>query len=417
MISALPGYFEQHPDFPDVDWCPYIQSVSDDILTPEEKFIACKTRPRTLPKLLDLDLLDNVVEQITTHNYSEGPILQYFSTALLHQPISYPKEYDINASDILPDYFQPGQTKPTPSNDDYRMTINQAVRYLDDIFGSTMQAIKDAGQWNNTIVYFTSDNGGPIYTAAAMNNYPLRGMKFTPFEGGTRVVQFMTGGWIDQNLPAKRRYKSETNIFVNDVTPTLLEMAGADVSFLLGNNKGAPYGTPLWKYIQNSVELTPNATKPKQKVRKVVISKEFFFDVQLNRTLKNIYTGTIPVATPRLWDPIWPKNGDLLMYVTSLQFYILCTRLFYRFLCCTNHFYRFFIGIPTIVPFSHVDQTVDHWIAAFLTSHTTSKKVIHCLPIVPKWNWRVKIYSKSRVDAKKTRMVHMRMLFVCNRGK
>ena len=168
LLNALPGYFEQSPDFNDTDWCPYIKSVSNEMLTPDEKFIACKTRPRKLPKLLDLDVLDKVVDQITTHNYSEGPILQYFCTAMVHQPQTYPKEYDVNASASLPDYFQPNKIKPTATNNDFRMSINNAVRYMDDLFGSTMQAVKDAGQWNNTIVYFTSDNGGPVYTAAGM---------------------------------------------------------------------------------------------------------------------------------------------------------------------------------------------------------------------------------------------------------
>ena len=337
MINALPGYFEQHPDFPDVDWCPFIQNVSEDVLTSEEKFIACKTRPRKLPKLLDLDLLDNVVDQITTHDYTKGPILQYFSTALIHTPVTYPKEYDVNASDRLPKYFQPGEVKPTPSNDDYRMSTNQAVRYLDDIFGSTMQAIKDAGQWNNTIVYFTTDNGGPVYLAAANNNYPLRGTKFTPFEGGLRVVQFMTGGWINQNLPENRGYKSVTNMFPNDIAPTLLEMVGADVSFLLGSNKGAPYGNPMWNYIKNSVERIPNVSRPVQKVRKVVISKEVFFDVRSNRTLKNIYTGDIPVFVPRLWDPIYPKTGDLIMYVKNR-----CARIFFIYTRHANPYSLYF---------------------------------------------------------------------------
>jgi hypothetical protein len=185
LINALPGYFEQHPDFDDVEWCPYIQSVPDDVLSPEEKFIACKTRPRTLSKLLDLDLLDKVVEQISTHNYTEGPMLQYFCTAMLHTPIAYPKEYDRNASDTLPEYFRPGQVKPVASNDDFRHSINQAVRYMDGLFGTTMQAVKDSGQWNNTIVYFTTDNGGPIYTGNAANNYPLRNAKFSFFEGAS----------------------------------------------------------------------------------------------------------------------------------------------------------------------------------------------------------------------------------------
>jgi Sulfatase len=197
LVNALPGYFEQSPEFEDVDWCPYIQSVSDDILSPQEKFVACKTRPRTLPKLLDLDLLDKVVEQITTHNYTNGPMLQYFCTAMLHQPIAYPKKYDISAADVLPDYFQPGRIKPVPTNDDFRFSINQAVRYMDDLFGSTMQAVKDAGQWNNTIVYFTTDNGGPAFSAAASNNYPLRSSKFSPFEGRSIQPVFV---WIEQSI-------------------------------------------------------------------------------------------------------------------------------------------------------------------------------------------------------------------------
>lgn len=32
------------------------------------------------------------------------------------------------------------------------------------------------GMWENTFIWFTSDNGGPLPTA---NNYPLRGGKFT----------------------------------------------------------------------------------------------------------------------------------------------------------------------------------------------------------------------------------------------
>jgi len=192
LLNALPGYWEQNPEFEDTNWCPYIKSLSDDRLSLEEKSIACKTRPRTLPKILDLDLLDNVVDQITTHNYTEGPILQVFATAMLHQPIAYPKEYDVKAADSIPQYFQPGEVKPLPGNDDIRYGVNNAVRFLDDLFGSTMQAIKDAGQWNNTIIYFTTgtyqiakklccsgytqmffsykshlpDNGGPIYVGA-----------------------------------------------------------------------------------------------------------------------------------------------------------------------------------------------------------------------------------------------------------
>ena len=134
--------------------------------------------------------------------------------------------------------------------------------------------------------------------------------------GGTRVVQFLTGGWLNQNLPSKRAYKSDTHIFSNDIAPTLLNMAGADIKFLLNGKKGAPYGNALWDYIKASVNPNRTTEEPMQLVRKVSINKNFFFDVQLNRTLKNFYAGDTAVPAPRLWDPIWPKNGDLLMYVT-----------------------------------------------------------------------------------------------------
>ena len=40
-----------------------------------------------------------------------------------------------------------------------------------------MPSFKTAGQWDNTIVLFASDNGGAIFTNGANNNFPLRGSK------------------------------------------------------------------------------------------------------------------------------------------------------------------------------------------------------------------------------------------------
>lgn len=181
MVSALPGYWEQDPSMNDTDWCNGIRNITDGRLTDKEKFIACKTKPRTPHKHVDLDLLDNVQEQVANHNYSNGSLLLVYSTAMMHLPLAYPKEY--NDDPDLPAYFRDGENKPPASIDDLRHATNAGVRFVDDLFASTMQAIKDAGQWDNTIVYFTTDNGGAIYNGSANNNYPLRSSKFTPFEG------------------------------------------------------------------------------------------------------------------------------------------------------------------------------------------------------------------------------------------
>jgi arylsulfatase I/J len=38
--------------------------------------------------------------------------------------------------------------------------------------------------WKDTLVVITSDNGGPMYANNAANNWPLKGYKFTSWEGG-----------------------------------------------------------------------------------------------------------------------------------------------------------------------------------------------------------------------------------------
>ena len=72
----------------------------------------------------------------------------------------------------MPPSFQDGQVKPPGDNDIVRKKTNNLLRYMDDLFGDLMQAIKDAGQWENTIVLFTSDNGGAVFPNGQANqNY------------------------------------------------------------------------------------------------------------------------------------------------------------------------------------------------------------------------------------------------------
>lgn len=52
--------------------------------------------------------------------------------------------------------------------------------------------------WENSLVVFHSDNGGEIIFKGICggNNWPLRGGKFSNFEGGIRVNAFVSGGWV-----------------------------------------------------------------------------------------------------------------------------------------------------------------------------------------------------------------------------
>ena len=54
----------------------------------------------------------------------------------------------------------------------------------DEGIGNVTRALKARGMWENTVVVFTTDNGGPTETCAIQgsSNYPLRGGKCTIWE-------------------------------------------------------------------------------------------------------------------------------------------------------------------------------------------------------------------------------------------
>lgn len=97
------------------------------------------------------------------------------------------------------------------------------VEHLDDGIGRVLSALREAGLEQNTLVAFTSDNGGSL--PHGQNNDPWRDGKQSHYDGGLRVP-FMVR-WPGQVQPGSRSDYAGPNF---DLFPTFLELAGIEPS-------------------------------------------------------------------------------------------------------------------------------------------------------------------------------------------
>ena len=134
------------------------------------------------------------------------------------------------------------------------------VYALDENIGRLIDALKANGQYENTTIVFTSDNGG-LSTLLSRYNYdapasvmPLRAGKGWLYEGGIRVPLLIK--------PAYHKGKSRTisePVIGHDFYPTILSLAniespkdqvidGKDISELFNHSKGLSRKSIFWHY-------------------------------------------------------------------------------------------------------------------------------------------------------------------------
>jgi len=95
------------------------------------------------------------------------------------------------------------------------------VEHVDDAVGKLVAKLKSLGLYDNTIIIFTSDNGGLISNGPrkVTNNSPLRLGKGHIYEGGVRVPVF-----IKQVNQAAAGAVNHTPVISNDYLPTLVDI-------------------------------------------------------------------------------------------------------------------------------------------------------------------------------------------------
>jgi arylsulfatase A-like enzyme len=110
-----------------------------------------------------------------------------------------------------------------PQLSEKRAKLVALIEHLDDGIGKFMQALETNGFAENTVVFFTSDNGGQINVGA--NNGPHRAGKGTMYEGGLKVPAI---GWWPGTVEPGTSFNGP--LMTMDLFATVGEIANADWS-------------------------------------------------------------------------------------------------------------------------------------------------------------------------------------------
>ena len=163
---------------------------------------------------------DRVLSIITEHpTPATTPLFVLYTPHVAHCPLQSPQEYidrfaPLTAGTDEPHCIQQtrpgfcplcrGPTPTWPPGKPYpcRGLYSSMVSFLDDSLGMIVTKLQSRYMYENTLVILSSDNGGPLGLAeSASTNHPLRGGKYSEFEGGIRSTAFVSGGY----LPAAHR--------------------------------------------------------------------------------------------------------------------------------------------------------------------------------------------------------------------
>jgi arylsulfatase A-like enzyme len=151
-------------------------------------------------------LTDNLAREACAfiERHRHRPFFLYLPFNAVHWPLQAPDE-DVRRFD---------------TGDPGRDILMGMIRRMDEAVGRVMQTLRETGVYDNTLVFYFSDNGGAVKNRS--NNTPLRDYKHSCYEGGIRVPFCVS--WPGRLEPGV----SHEPVISLDIAPTICAAVGID---------------------------------------------------------------------------------------------------------------------------------------------------------------------------------------------
>ena len=204
------------------------------------------------------------------------------------------------------------------------------IKNLDDSIGEIKKTLEREGILDNTLIIFTSDNGGATYTRAT-NNSPYIGGKMSNFEGGTVVPMMMQ--WNNKIKP-QQNYSHIVSLL--DIVPTILDAVespslsnkydGVSLLPFLKNENKKPHNELFWKtgYVKSIVSKNYKLHINEKENFKFLINLEK--DPEEANNLISKYPEIAEELTLKLnnWikdlrEPKWDSNADVSIPINNSE--------------------------------------------------------------------------------------------------
>ena len=244
---------------------------------------------------------EKAISFIDKNNQSNNPFFLFLSFNAPHTPMQAKEE-------VLKKF-----------KDNPRQVYASMMWSMDEAIGNVIDALKENNQYDNTIIYFLSDNG-----AAMSNNaspFPFKGWKGNQFEGGIKTPMIMT--W-------KNKIKSNTQFdgFISalDIFKTSLEVSNVNDDLMANAD-----GKNIMNYLNDNTIQNENLFWRKDKMATVRsgnyklirlndtstvlynIENNYFEDLDLKLKEPSVHDSLFKLLLAwedRLIDPNWIENKD-----------------------------------------------------------------------------------------------------------